>query len=69
MKSIKVKKNRLKTLKETLKIRNQVEEVFKQSKMVENIRLKPKLSHCFTFLDFAKIQGSAMVGKNTFRLP
>ena len=31
MKSIKVKKNRLKTLKETLKIRNQVGEAFMQT--------------------------------------
>lgn len=38
-------------------------------KMIEDIRLKSKLNHCFTFLDFAVIQGSVMVVKNTFRFP
>ena len=43
MKSIKVKKKRLKTLKETLKIRNQVGEAFMQTQDSRKHKIKAKI--------------------------
>lgn len=70
MKSLKGKENEVKKLVQIKKIRNQMGKVFtNRLKMVENIRLKPKSSYCFIFLDFARVQRGVMVAKNTFRFP
>lgn len=67
MKSITVKKTRLKTLKETLEIRNQAGEGFTQTQDGRNARLELKLGHCFACSDFAKTK-ECVVGKKHIQI-
>lgn len=67
VKSITVKKTRLKTLKETLEIRNQAGEGFTQTQDGRNARLELKLGHCFACSDFAKTK-ECVVGKKHIQI-
>lgn len=68
MKSIKVKKNRLKTLKETLKIRNQVGEAFVQTQDSRKHKIKAKIKSLLYMLGFCKNTKECTVGKKHIQI-